>query len=216
MKKLITGLTIALAMSCLSAAVPSSNGAELKVGTVDMNKVFQSYWKTKEAENKINEQKTAAQNEFNSRMDTYRKTLEEVQQLNKDLDNKAISASAKESKSKQRDERIQESQNQQRELQNFQQTRERQIQEQVLRERNRIVEEIMKLIQDRVKTDNFDLIFDKSGASSSMVPVVLYSRDNMDFSDDIIKILNKNKPADTATPATTSATPAPPAAAPKK
>lgn len=200
MKKLLIAIPSLAFASVLALATPAH--ADIKVGVVDMNKIFQSYWKTKDAENKINEQKNAAQGEFNSRMENYRKSLEDIQQLNKELENKAISQSAKEDRTKKRDQKIQESQQQQHELQNFQQSRERQIQEQILRERDHIVDEIMKLIKDRVQTDNFDLVFDKSGNSSSMVPVVLYSRDNMDFSEDIIRTLNKNKPADA--PATTA------------
>lgn len=210
MNKLLSLASALVFASIITTASPAL--ADLKVGTVDMNKIFQSYWKTKDAEAKINEQKTSAQGEFNTRMDGYRKTLEEIQNLNKDLESKAISQGAKDEKSKKRDEKIQDSQQQQRELQSFQQTRERQIQEQIMRERNKIVEDIMKLVQDRVKSDNYDLVFDKSGASSSMVPVVLFSKDSYEFSEDIIKILNKNKPAD----AKAGATPAPAAPPVKK
>ena len=64
--------------------------------------------------------------------------------------------------------------------------------------RNGIVDEITKLVQDKVKSDNYDLVFDKSGSSLNGVPMVLYSRDNMEFSDDIIAALNKNKPKESS------------------
>lgn len=224
MKKPLALLSGLLAGALLTAAAPVAH-ADVKVGVVDMNKIFQAYYKTKDAESKINEQKAAAQKEMESRMDAYRKSLEDIQQINKDLENKALAQAKKDDLAKQRDSKIQENQQLQREIDNFRQTRERQIQEQILRERNRIVEEIMKLIQDKVKSESFDLVFDKSGVSINQVPVVLFSRDNMEFSEDIIKTLNKNKPADSAPAAATpaarpagGATPAPlaPAPTPKK
>ncbi|MBV9658359.1 MAG: OmpH family outer membrane protein [Verrucomicrobia bacterium] len=195
-----------------AAAAPAAHG-ELRIGTVDMNKVFSNYYKTKDAETKINEQKAAAQTEFNSRMDSYRKSLDEITQINKDLEsNKALSPAAKEEKSKRRESLIAENQSQQRDIENFRLTREKQIQEQIVRLRNQMVEDIMKVVNDKVKSENFDLIFDRSGNSMNGVNVVIFARDNMDFSDVVIKELNRNKPAETAatpTPAAGGATPAP-------
>ena len=62
-----------------------------------------------------------------------------------------------------------------------------------------------------MKSENFDIVFDKSGSSLNGVPILLFARDNMDFSDDIITQLNKNKPKDGAAPAAEK-----PSATPKK
>ena len=77
-----------------------------------------------------------------------------------------------------------------------------------MRMRNQIVEEIMTVINAKVKTDNYDLVLDKSGQSLNGVQIVLHSKDSMEFSDDVITALNKSRPA--ATPV------APAAATPKK
>ncbi len=74
-----------------------------------------------------------------------------------------------------------------------------------MRMRNQIVEEIMAIINTKVKSDNYDLVFDKSGQSLNGVQIVLHSNDNMEFSDDVIAALNKNRPA--AVTAAPSATP---------
>jgi hypothetical protein len=44
---------------------------------------------------------------------------------------------------------------------------------------------------DKVKANNLDLVFDKSGMSLNGVPVVMYSHDNVDFTTDILAVLNK-------------------------
>ena len=36
-----------------------------------------------------------------------------------------------------------------------------------------------------------DLVFDKSGMSINGVPLLMYSQDNVDFTNDIITVLNK-------------------------
>jgi len=53
----------------------------------------------------------------------------------------------------------------------------------------------MKVVNDHVKAANYDIVFDRNGLSANnIVPVLLYSRDNYDFSDSMIKKLNSSRP----------------------
>lgn len=210
-------LTAAAAALLLSFAAATSAEAQIKVGIVDMNKVFADYYKTKDAEARINEARAAAKKEMDDRLEARNKILEDINALNRDMEKKELSAAAKEEKGKQRDDKIAEVRNLEREITEFKNTRERQLQEQAVRMRNGIVEEIMKIVGDKVKAQNFDLVFDKSGQSMNGVSVVLYSKDGMDFTQDVVTELNKSKPAAGAAPAATpAAAPAKPAATPKK
>ena len=56
-----------------------------------------------------------------------------------------------------------------------------------------IVEDINKVVADKVKADNFDVVLDKSGPSLNGVPIVLYSRDSYEFTEAVVTALNKNK-----------------------
>jgi outer membrane protein len=187
MKKL---LSLALVLTIALPLCAFAQGA-LKIGTVDMNRAFKEYGKTKEAEKKINDARDAAKKEFDDRADQYKKALEEVNNLNKQLDAPALSADAKTQKAKERDDKINNIKNMEREINEFRQTRERQLQEQALRMREGIVKEITDIVMDRVKTQSMDLVFDKSGMSLNGVPLVMYSRDNYDFTNDVIATLNK-------------------------
>ncbi len=60
--------------------------------------------------------------------------------------------------------------------------------------RGDIVQDIMKVVDSKVKAEGFELVFDKSGQGVSQVPVVLYSAPSMDFSDGIITQLNASAP----------------------
>ena len=59
-----------------------------------------------------------------------------------------------------------------REINEFRQTRERQLQEQALRMREGIVKEITDVVMEKVKAQNLDLVFDKSGMSLNGVPLL--------------------------------------------
>jgi outer membrane protein len=163
----------------------------LKIGTVDMNRAFKEYNKTKDAEAKINDAKNQAKKEYDDRADTYKKALDEVNNLNKQLDSPALSAEKKAQTAKDRDDKIANIKNMEREINEFRQTRERQLQEQAMRMREGIVKEITDVVSEKVKANGLDLVFDKSGMSLNGVPLLMYSKENVDFTNDVITVLNK-------------------------
>ncbi len=203
MMKVVSAAVIA----AIAFPVASFAQGTLKVGTVDMNRAFKEYNKTKDAETKINDAKNAAKKEYDERAESYKKALDEINKLNQQLEAPALSADAKTAKAKERDEKITSIKNMEREINEFRQTRERQLQEQALRMREGIVKEITDIVMERVKANNLDLVFDKSGMSLNGVPLVMYSRDNAEFTNDIVAALNKGGAAPAAPAAAT--TPAP-------
>ena len=218
MKKL---LSLALT-SMLALPLAAFGQGTLKIGTINMDRAFKEYGKTKEAEKKVNDAKDAAKKEFDDRTDSYKKALEEVNNLNKQLESTALSADKKTQLAKDRDDKINNIKNMEREINEFRVTRENQLREQALRMRDGIVKEIMDVVSEKVKTLNMDLVFDKSGLSVNGVPSLLYSRDNYDFTNDVVTALNKPgrvSAVSTDAPATSPAGPAvttKPAATPKK
>jgi outer membrane protein len=205
MKKLLS-LTIPLVILLPIAALAQG----VKIGTVDMNRAFKEYNKTKDAEAKINDAKNQAKKEYDDRADAYKKALDDVNNLNKQLDAPALSAEAKGQKAKERDDKIANIKNMEREINEFRQTRERQLQEQALRMREGIVKEITDVVNTKVKAQNLDLVFDKSGMSLNGVPLLMYSRDNVDFTNDVITELNR--PGRVSSVSTSPAAKEPPAA----
>jgi outer membrane protein len=201
-------ITFAALVAITYLASDVSAHAQARTPTLHMNKLFSSYYKTKDAESRINEARASAKKELDDRMDTYKKNLDSINKLNEEINKPELSKDKKDESSKKRDDMISETKNLEREIGEFRTTREKQLQEQAVRMRNGIVEEITKLVQDEVKTNNYDLVLDKSGSSLNGVPIVLYARESEDFSEKIITQLNKNKSKEGTAP-TEKASPAP-------
>src|SRR3954462_4512325 len=182
-------------------ALPAAGYAQgtLKIGTVDMNRAFKEYNKTKDSEKKINEAKDSAKKEYDDRAENYKKALDEINKLNQQLDSPALSQDKKTSMAKDRDDKIANIKNMEREINEFRQTRERQLQEQAMRMRENIVKEITDVIMERVKSNSYDLVFDKTGPSMNGVNVVLYAKESYDFTTDIITALT-TRPVQPTTP----------------
>lgn len=179
-----------------SLSLASSAQADLKVGTIDMKLVFDSYSKTKEAEGKINEAREQAKKELDERLGVFNKAQEDARKLNEEANKPELSEKAKAEKAKILNEKLQALGTLQREVQEFQQTRERQLSEQSVRSRNSLLEDINKVIADKIKGAGYDLVIDKSGQSLNAVGVLVYSKDSFDFTSEIIAEINKgSKPA---------------------
>jgi outer membrane protein len=204
MKKL-TLIALVAALALPGAAFAQGT---LKIGTVDMNRAFKEYNKTKDAEKKINDAKEAAKKEYDDRADSYKKALDEINKLNQQLEAPALSADAKSQKSKERDEKIASIKNMEREINEFRQTREKQLQEQAVRMRDGIVKEITDVVMNKVKATNLDLVFDVSGVSLNGVPTVMYANPTYDFTDDVVKDHNKGATSATKPAASPAKVPA--------
>src|SRR5215831_18084704 len=181
MKKILS-FCIASALLLPAAAFAQS----LKIGTIDMNRAFKEYNKTKDAEKKINDAKDAAKKEYDDRADSYKKALDEINKLNQQLEAPALSPDAKTQKAKDRDEKIASIKNMEREINDFRQTREKQLQEQAVRMRDGIVKEITDVVMTKVKASNMDLVFDTSGVSLNGVPTIMFANPQMDFTNEIV------------------------------
>src|SRR5436309_14277090 len=106
-----------------AAPVACFEEGTLKIVTVDMQRAFKEYGKTKDAETKINDAKNSAKKEYDDRAEAYKKALDEINNLNKQLDAPALSAEAKSQKAKERDDKIANIKNMEREINDFRQTR---------------------------------------------------------------------------------------------
>ncbi len=188
-----TSIRTLLVAASICAFAPLAN-AQMKLGILDMNKIFTEYFKTKDAETKLNEQRASAKKEFDDRVETLKKSMEEINKINADVEKPELSQDAKDAKLKVREEKVAEARNLDREVNEFKTTRERQLQEQFLRMRKDIIDDIMKVVNTNVSEKGFDLVLDKSGLSAGQIPVVVYSRADLDFSKEIVEKLNAAAP----------------------
>ena len=56
--------------------------------------------------------------------------------------------------------------------------------------RNQTVEEIMRVVNEKARAGQYDLVLDKGALGAGGLPVVLSSSQASDFSDEVIAVLN--------------------------
>ncbi len=194
---------LAAGIAALNLSTPGAfaQAGEIKIGTIDMKRVFQEYYKTKDAEKKVNEDKSKAKKELDERSAKYKDLVTQFTNAQTILKDKLVNEALKEETQKKAQEIASEAKALEREIEEYKRRRETQLQEQVMRMRKGLLEDIRQRVEEKAKRDNYDLMFDKSGASSSGVPFLLHSKDAKDISNDVLAELNKNAPPESATPA---------------
>jgi outer membrane protein len=198
-------IAIFLASSALHAA-------DLKVGVIDMTKVFQEFHKTKSAADKYKGNYEKAGQEMQERQELYKKLATEAQKLQKMAQDPIITPDQRNKYAAELGEKVKEIRSMELEMQEFAERRQTQLKQEDMQIRKGLYEEILVVVRDKSKNEGFDMVFDKTGVSLSTVPVLLYVKEGAatDMTDQIIVELNKDAPAPGAEPKKEE-----PAAAPK-
>jgi outer membrane protein len=189
----------------LAAITTVSAQTALRVAVVDMQKVFQEYYKTKDADVRLKEILGNFQKEYQDMLADYQKGVDEATKLRDDVNNASLSKELREEKGKALQTKVQDVKAMERKLQEFDITRRRQLEDQSGRMRKNIVEEITKVITDMGNREKFNLIMDKSGVSLNGTPSLLFADGVKDITEDVVKLMNANKPAGSPTPAASTA-----------
>jgi Skp family chaperone for outer membrane proteins len=148
---------------------------DIAAAAIDMNEVFKQFNKTKNAESKINEAKNAAKKEYDVRADAYKGKINSIN---------AMRAGSS------RDQAVSEVKAMEREINEFRQTREKQLQYQALRLREDIAKEIEDFIDKQYVKGQQCMVLDISGHSLNAAPWVVYARTLPNLTNEVISGLS--------------------------
>lgn len=191
-------------------AAASLQAADLKIGVIDMSKVFQEFHKTKSAADKYKTNYEKAGQEMQERQAAYKNLAAEAQKLQKMAQDPIITPEQRNKYAAELGEKVKEIRSMEMEMQEFAERRQSQLKQEDMQIRKGLYEEILVVVRDKGKADGFDIVFDKTGVSLSTVPVILHVKEGaaVDMTDQIIVELNKNAPPPGAEPAKPEAAPA--------
>jgi len=170
--------------------------ADLKIGVIDMSKVFQEFHKTKTAAEKYKGNYEKAHQEMQERQEVYKNLANEAQKLQKIAQDPIITPEQRAKYGAELNEKLKEIRSMEMEMQEFADRRQQQLKQEDMQIRKGLYEEILVVVRDRSKKDAFDIVFDKTGVSLSTVPIILHVREGAatDLTDQLIVELNKDAP----------------------
>ncbi|MEI7809390.1 MAG: OmpH family outer membrane protein [Verrucomicrobiota bacterium] len=192
MKKLqLTILTFTLL-----AAMAFSANAQTKTASVDMKKLFEGYWKTKQAQTALENRKVELRKEIKDMTDNLEKSQAEYKQLLDQAMDQAISADEREKRKHSAGDKAKEMSNSKIALEQFQRQAEAQLADQSQRMSGNIVTEIRKAVADKAKAGGYTTVL-----NANTTEIVVYVEPGIDITESVLKQLNAGAPIDVTKPA---------------
>ena len=190
MKMLRTTILTALLLAVLS--VPAL--AQSKIASVDMEKLFKGYWKTKQAEAALNKRVADLQKEIKDMAEGLDKAQADYSRLLDQANDQALSTEERAKRKQAAADKLKDINNSRAAIDQFN----RQAQSQVLDQRQRmtanLVSEIQKTVGDKARTSGYTLV-----VNSAVTDAVVYSSGD-DLTDAVLKQLNVNAPVELSQP----------------
>jgi outer membrane protein len=177
--------------------VGTSAFAQFRIATVDLNRVFTNYWKTREAQTVIDGKLEDIQKTDKEMVATFTKAKDDYQRMMDSVNDPAVSAEEKDKRQRAAEDKLKDVKDQQDNIVQFERGSSTTLEEQRHRMRDNIIGEIRTTITALAKTDGYTMVIDSDATTINQTPVLLYSSPGTnDITDAIIKQINIGAPVD--------------------
>jgi Skp family chaperone for outer membrane proteins len=186
MKKRVLLILFAL---CIASAAPAAD----RIVFIDLERTFNEFYKTELSKARVELQQREIQEERQQMVDELEAISEEVDILKKEARDVTLTEEIRDGKRLLYEERLLEMRAKQKEIEEFTQRRQQQLQIQVNRMSQSVMDEIREAVVDFAKTEGFDAVIDKSDRKAA-VGVFIYTHSSLDITDQVLTFLNSRRP----------------------
>ena len=189
MKKTLLVLT-----SCFLLALGASAAEAQKIATIDLRKVFDGFWKTKQADAKLKEDAGELEKDRKIMVDQFQKSEERYNKTVEGVKDLALSSAERDKRKKDAENELLGLRDMEGRIKQFDNTSRAQLAEKQRRIRDNILTEIRETVKLKVKTANYTMVLDTAAETPNGTPIVLYTNGSDDLTDPVLKELNINAP----------------------
>lgn len=190
---------LAALVACGLLATPTPARAESRLAVVDLKKVFDGYWRTKQADTQLKERAADFEKARNGLVEDYKKSNDEFRELVDTSQDPALSVDERDKRKKEIEKKQGDLREQENSIRTFDQTSRQALSEQQMRMRESVLKDIRSVVEEKARMGGYNLVFDVAATTVNQTPVVMYSTltgTDADISDAVLKSLNMNAPAD--------------------
>ena len=173
--------------------------AQSKMAVVDLKKVFDGYWRTKQADTQLKERAGDLEKARNGMVEDYKKANEDFKKMLDGLNDPAASTEEKDKRKKDAEKKQLEVRELEQSIRTFDENSRKTIVEMQKRMRESVLRDIRGVVEEKAKVAGYQAVLDTAAESINQTPVVVYTSllgGSDDLSDGVLKALNANAPAD--------------------
>jgi outer membrane protein len=188
----LAGTVLAVLAAGLMAAAAQ---AQIKIATLDLRKVFDNYWKTKQADAQLKERASDLDKARKGMIEDYQKANEEYKKLIDGASDQALSDDERDKRKSAAEKKHLEIKEIEQSINAFDKTSRTTLGEQQRRMRENILREIREFVEAKAKGGGYGLVLDTSAESfNNQTSIFLYSTSENDLTDAVLSQLNANAP----------------------
>ena len=195
MMKLFQLSALIVALSLFFVAPVS---AQARIATIDLRKIFEDYWKKKQADNIIKERIDELEKGRKALLERYQKMSEEYRDAMDQANSQAVGADEREKRKKTAEGKLRDLKELEAQISQYNDTAHANMDEQQRRIRDNILDEIRKVVEARARAGNFSLVLDSDKLNKT--PVVVFTNGENDLTEAVLKELNSSAPAGVLNP----------------
>ena len=189
-------LKMMAAVALLGGATAQAQLGEPKMVFVDLDKVFTGYYDTQQSDKQLKELADGFKADRKLLVDDYEKLQDEFKAARDEAQNTALSDDARSMKRSEAEEKLVAVREQESKVRRFDETHQKQLDDQSRRMRKRIVEDITREVETYARSQGYTAVVDASGETLNGVPVVIYHDSRTDITEPVIAILNRGHEAE--------------------
>ena len=194
MKSLLRTIVLTLVLAALTSSPAWGQG---RIATVDLRKVFDGYWKTKQADAALKERAADMEKDHKNMLEDYKKAKEEYQTLLTEANNQTLSLEEREKRKKSAEDKFKQMKESEDAIAQYERQARTTLDEQRKRMRDSLVEEIRTIVTGKAKSAGYALVLDTASEGVNNTPIVLYSNNENDITAAVLAQLNAGAPAET-------------------
>jgi len=175
--------------------------AQTRVATVDLRKLFDGYWKTKQADAALKDRAAELDKEFKDLRDDHSKLKVEYQKTLADANDPAVSTEERDKRKKAAETKLTEIKDKEEDLGRFERQARTTLDEQRRRMRDNVLGEIRTAINSKATKGGYSLVVDTAAETPNATPVFVYSSNENDLTQAVLEQINAGAPVETRKPA---------------
>lgn len=187
-----TILSLALLLGIISSPLTQAQG---KIATIDLQKVFDGYWKTKQISDNLQTQGKDYQIRREKLIQQYQAINEEYRKMRESADEGALSTAERQKRGKEADAKLVEVRGLEKDITDYDNTTRSQIAETQARMKKNIVRDIREKIAQIAKKDGLSMVIDTAAVAKTETPIILYNDGSNDLTDKVLSLLNAKENA---------------------
>ena len=168
--------------------------AATAIGVISLEKVYNGYWRTDVENKKLKSKQEEALDRIKKLEESLRKESTVLGNMIKAMQDPRLAAAERSNRQQQVQTKQKELQQMQDAIQGFRERTRKDLELDMRKEREQIMEEIQQLVSNEAKKRKLNLVLDEAARSAAIAPIVIFTDGENDLTEEVLRQLNLSDP----------------------